>query len=152
MRILKIIIPPLFFIMLISCVERNGYYEPGQKAIIENLTFNKRWERSYHAKLDNGKEFDVHEFWIFNDNASGSYKTITTYDNGEKEEIVTYFRWTFTTPNFSVIYMDYGLYWEIKKLTKEDLFVYETHRDPITVPSQQYRDYREYHSFQIASP
>lgn len=69
------------------------------------------------------------------------------YENGEEKEIITYFNWAFTTPNFAIIYMDYGLYWEIEKLTKSELFVYETHRDPITVPGQQYRDYREYHSY-----
>lgn len=146
MKILKIIIPALISVMLAGCVEKNGYYEPAEQAIIDNLT-NKSWERYYHAKLDNGEEFDIHEIWKFNNDTSGSHKTITTYDNGEKEEIITYFHWAFTIPNFSIIYIDYGLYWEIEKLTKEDFYVYETYRDPLTVPGQQYRDYREYHAF-----
>ena len=140
----------VFFVLLLTiltgCAEKTGYVEPGQQTIIDKLT-EKKWERDHHAKLDNGEEFDVHEIWIFKNTGKGSYKTITVYENGEEKEIITYFNWAFTTPNFAIIYMDYGLYWEIEKLTKSELFVYETHRDPITVPGQQYRDYREYHSY-----
>lgn len=136
----------LLLLILTGCAEKTGYVEPGQQVIIDNLT-DKKWERDYHAKLDNGEEFDVHEIWVFEDTGKGSFKTITTYNNEKKEEIITYFNWAFTTPNYDIIYMDYGLYWEIKKLTKKDFFVYETYRDPITVPGQTYRNYKEYHSY-----
>ncbi|MEQ2602849.1 hypothetical protein AAA288_22985, partial [Phocaeicola vulgatus] len=47
--------------IVVSCVEKNGYYEPAEQTIIDNLTKNKSWERSYHAKLDNGEELDIQE-------------------------------------------------------------------------------------------
>lgn len=74
---------------------KNGYYEPAEQTIIDNLTKNKSWERSYHAKLDNGEELDIQERWIFNSNGNGSCKNITTYANGNVEENVTYFHWAF---------------------------------------------------------
>lgn len=60
--------------IVVSCVEKNGYYEPAEQTIIDNLTKNKSWERSYHAKLDNGEELDIQERWIFNSNGNGSCK------------------------------------------------------------------------------
>lgn len=145
----------IFFVLLLAtstgCIEKNGYYEPGQQAIIDNLT-DKKWEREYYVPLENGQELDIHEICSFDITGKGYYKTITTYDNGEKEETMTYFNWAFTIPNFSIIYMDSGLYWEIKKLTKKELFVYETYEDPITQPGQTYRDYREYRSSSTKRP
>ncbi len=140
----KIFLFALFFTMLVGCAERNGYYEPGEQTIIDNLTKNKSWEREYHAKLDNGEEFDVQEIWTFKEDGSGSCKNRTMYEDGRSEENITYFHWAFSTPNFSVIYMDYELFWEIKELTSDKLHVYETYNDPVTVPGQTYRDYQEY--------
>lgn len=50
----------------------------------------------------------------------------------------------FSTPDFSVIYMDYELFWEIEELTSDKLRIYETYKDPVTVPGQSYRDYQQY--------
>ena len=75
---------------------------------------------------------------------NGSCKNITTYANGNVEENVTYFHWAFSTPDFSVIYMDYELFWEIEELTSDKLRIYETYKDPVTVPGQSYRDYQQY--------
>lgn len=134
----------LLLTILTGCAEKNGYVEPGQQTIIDNLTETK-WERKYHAKLDNGQEFDVHEIWKFEDTGKGSYKTITTYEDKGDEEIITYFNWSFTVPNFSIIYMDYPRYWTIDKLTANKLCVYQTYDDPMSVTGQK-RDYREYAS------
>lgn len=134
----------LSILLLIGCAEKNGYYEPAEQAIIDNLTKDKGWERYYHTKLDNGLELDVHEIWIFKSTGNGSCKNITTYENGKSEENVTYFHWAFSNPDFSVIYMDYELYWEIEILTSNKLCVYETYRDPVTVSGQTYRDYQQY--------
>ena len=46
--------------MLAGCAEKNGYYEPGQQAVIDKLV-SKKWEGDHHAKLDNGEEFVVFE-------------------------------------------------------------------------------------------
>lgn len=133
----------LFALLLVSCVEKEGYYDPGQSSIIDALT-EKSWKREYHIKLDNGDEFDESSIWVFQKNGKGSWKTITTYQNGEEKEIITYFNWAFTTPNFNVIYMDYPRYWTIDKLTSNKLNIYETFDDPVTVPGQNYREYKEF--------
>lgn len=139
----------LFLFMLsiafASCMEKTGHYDPGQQKVINDLT-GKYWERDYHAKLDNGEELDIHEAWMFKDNGNGSCRNVTTYESGHSEETTTYFHWSFTTPNFNVIYMDYDLFWEIKELTPTTLHVYETYKDPVTIPGQTYRDYQEYQS------
>lgn len=139
----------LILVLFVSCAEKTGYYEPNEQKIIDNLTKNKSWERDYHAELDNGEKFDVHERWIFKDNGTGSCQNITLYENGESKEMTTYFHWAFSTPNFSVIYMDYELYWEIEELTTYKLRIYETYRDPILVTGQTYRDYQEFKAVPI---
>lgn len=130
--------------VLTSCVEKVGYYEGGQKSVIEKLT-NKEWHRDHHAVLDNGEEFDVHEIWRFSDKGNGSYKSITTYEDGDTAEKTTYFHWSFTTPDFSIIYMDYPRYWSIERLDDSRLCVYQTYDDPLTVLDQE-RQYKEYTS------
>lgn len=136
--------------LLTGCVEKTGYYEPGESAIITNLTANKSWERTYVFELD-GKDIDVHEIFRFKDDGTGSCKYIETHWDGEVKEIITTFRWSFTMPNFSVIYLDYGLFWDVRKLTADELHVYETYEDPVTVPGQSYRDYREYKACPLRS-
>lgn len=132
----------LGLLILSSCIEKVGYYDAGQESIIEKLT-DKKWERDHHAKLDNGEEFDVHEICFFSKNGNGSYKSITTYKTGEEKEKITYFKWTFTTPDFSVIYMDYPRYWTIDKLNENKLCIYQTYEDPISISGQE-RFYKEY--------
>lgn len=133
--------------LLAGCVEKTGYYEPGEQQIIDNLTGNKSWERDFYVERDGG--FDVHETWVFKDDGSGSCEVETTYNNGQTEERLTYFRWSFTMPDFSVIYLDYGLFWDVKKLTSDKLYIYETYDDPVTVPGQTYRGYKEYDAYPL---
>lgn len=39
----------------------------------------------------------------------------------------------------------------IKQLTTDKLHIYETYDDPITVPGQDYREYREYKSLPLST-
>ena len=41
--------------LLTGCVEKSGYYDDGQQEIIDNLTKNKGWERSYHMTSYDGR-------------------------------------------------------------------------------------------------
>lgn len=50
--------------LLTGCVEKSGYYDDGQQEIIDNLTKNKGWERSYHMTSYDGRECDVYELWV----------------------------------------------------------------------------------------
>ena len=137
--------------LLTGCVEKSGYYDDGQQEIIDNLTKNEGWERFYHMTSYVGRECDVYELWVFKSDATGSRKFVWNYDDGEVSENMGYFRWSFTIPNFKIIYMDSGLYWEIKQLTTDKLHIYETYDDPITVPGQDYREYREYESLPLST-
>lgn len=136
--------------LLSGCVEKSGYYDDGQQEVIDNLTKNKGWERRFHTTSYDGRGCDVYELWTFKDDASGSRKFVWNYDDGKTEESLAYFHWSFTIPNFSIIYMDSGLYWEIDKLTPSQMHIYETYDDPVTVPGQDYREYREYESLPLS--
>lgn len=144
---MKIIIKSNILIILLSllssCIEKTGYYDSGQEAVLSRLTNNK-WERTYHSKLDNGTEMDIYEVYSFSTNGSGSYQTKTTYMDGNIENNTSYFHWSFMTPNFQYIYMDYPLFWEIRELTDDKLSIYETYKDPLTEPNQHYRSFQEY--------
>jgi hypothetical protein len=133
-------------VLLSSCVEKEGYYGESGNTIIENLT-EKEWNRKYHSVWTDGTEVDMDVTYIFEDNGNGSYKEIATYKNGKVEERTSYFHWTFTTPNFKYIYLDLECYWEIEKLTQNELHIYETWYDPLTVPNQTYRDYQKYNRY-----
>lgn len=130
---------------LFGCVEKEGDYGATGNAIITNLT-NKEWNRQFHSILSDGTELDMNVTYFFEDNGHGTYKEIASYKNGKKEERISYFHWTFTTPNFQYIYLDLNCYWEIAHLSTKQLSIYETWEDPLTNPGQTYRDYQEYHS------
>lgn len=130
-------------ILLSGCVEKEGYYDYNQKNILSKLSGNK-WERKYHDKLDNGTEMDIHEIYLFNENGNGSFQSTTTYMNGKIENNTSYFHWSFITPDFRYIYMDYPLFWEIEEITKDKLSIIETYKDPINEPNQNYRDFQQF--------
>lgn len=143
MYYMKTIYYIVILIFLSSCVEKTGYYDYNQKTTLSNLTESK-WERKYHDKLDNGTEMDIHEIYSFSENGSGSFQSTTTYIDGKIENNTSYFHWSFITPDFKYIYIDYPLFWKIKELTDKKLSIIETYRDPINEPNQSYRDFQEY--------
>lgn len=129
--------------ILLSCIEQEGDYGEVGNEVISNLT-NKEWNRKYHSVLDDGTEIDMDVTYVLKDNGKGIYKETATYKSGKIEERTSYFHWTFTTPNFKYIYLDLDCYWEIDKLTKSHLCIYETWDDPVVTPGQFYKDYQEY--------
>lgn len=129
--------------ILLSCIEQEGDYGEVGNEVISNLT-NKEWNRKYHSVLDDGTEIDMDVTYVLKDNGNGIYKETATYKSGKIEERTSYFHWTFTTPNFKYIYLDLDCYWEIDKLTKSHLCIYETWDDPVVTPGQFYKDYQEY--------
>lgn len=129
--------------ILLSCIEQEGDYGEVGNEVISNLT-NKEWNRKYHSVLDDGTEIDMDVTYVLKDNGNGIYKETATYKSGKIEERTSYFHWTFTTPNFKYIYLDLDCYWEIDKLTKSNLCIYETWDDPVVTPGQFYKDYQEY--------
>lgn len=141
MNKLIMIISFLGLLLLQSCVEKVGYYDPGQETIIEQFT-EKDWERTYESSTMDGVECIIHEIWRFGKNGNSVYKTLTTYENGETKENVSYDRWAFTTPNFRFLHFGNTTYWEIEKLTDTELHVCQTFEDPLTVPGQDKTYYK----------
>lgn len=136
MKQIRLFISILVFVFLASCDERTGYYNTDQKEIISLIT-GVEWKQTY----ENMPNFEPTEYneegWVyqFNANGTGSYKWMNWKDGTINGETV-YFRWTFTTDNFSVIYIDKSeCFWLIDKLTPSELTVKRAMQDPILYPN-----------------
>ena len=136
MKQIQILISILACVFLASCEERTGYYDTDQKEII-NLLTGVEWKQTYeHTPNFEPNEFQK-EGWVykFNANGTGSYKWVKWEDGSINGEPV-YFRWTFATDNFAVIYIDKSeRFWLIDKLTAKDLWVYNSYQDPVLHPN-----------------
>lgn len=136
MKQIQILISILACVFLASCEERTGYYDTDQREII-NLLTGVEWNQTYeHTPNFEPNEFQK-EGWVykFNANGTGSYKWVKWEDGSINGEPV-YFRWTFTTDNFAVIYIDKSeRFWLIDKLTAKDLWVYNSYQDPVLHPN-----------------
>lgn len=136
MKQIRLFISILVFVFLASCDERTGYYNTDQKEIISLIT-GVEWKQTY----ENMPNFEPTEYneegWVyqFNANGTGSYKWMNWKDGTINGETV-YFRWTFTTDNFSVIYIDKSeCFWLIDKLTPSELTVKRAMQDPVLYPN-----------------
>lgn len=133
MKQIQILISILAGVFLASCEERKGYYDTDQKEIISLIT-GVEWKQVYEHMPRT--EYDE-EGWVykFNANGTGSYKWVNWNDGTIKGEPVN-FRWTFTTDNFSVIYIDKSeRFWLIDKLTLSELWVTSAMQDPVLYPN-----------------
>ena len=136
MKQIRLFISILVFVFLASCDERTGYYDTDQKEIISLIT-GVEWKQTY----ENMPNFEPTEYneegWVyqFNANGTGSYKWMNWKDGTINGETV-YFRWTFTTDNFSVIYIDKSeCFWLIDKFTPSELTVKRAMQDPVLYPN-----------------
>lgn len=136
MKQIQILISILACVFLASCEERTGYYDTDQKEII-NLLTGVEWKQTYEYRPD----FEPTEYreegriYKFNVNGTGSYKWANWNDETIKGDLV-YFRWTFTTDNFTVIYIDKSeQFWLIDKLTPSELSVTSAFQDPVLYPN-----------------
>lgn len=137
MKKYTVLIISMLALFLLSCEERTGYYDKGQREIIECLTSGE-WRQTYEHR----PPFEPHELendgmvYKFNANGSGSYKWVNWTDGSIYGEPV-YFRWTFTNDNFAVIYIDKSeCFLLIDKLTTSELWVYRSNQDPVLHPNQ----------------
>lgn len=136
MKYLNYIILTLVAFVLISCEERTGYYDSDQQEIIAKLTA-KEWRLVYEHNPNFEPNIFQEEGWVyeFNANGTGSYKWVKWEDGSINGEPV-YFRWTFTTDNFSVIYIDKSeRFWLIDRLTSSELWVASAMQDPVLYPN-----------------
>ena len=141
---IKIILLIALFGELTGCEidNTNNDVQPWQKDMVEDLTA-KEWIRNYHVVLPD-QEYDEQEIIKLNKDATGYWKTITSCKDQAPIENAGYLKWTFTTPAYEYIYMNRPTYWEIKEFTSKKLCVYETYEDPVKVPDQTVREYKEY--------
>ncbi len=123
-------------LFLQSCVEKEGYYDPGQQSVVDRFT-DRDWERTYESSTMDGIRCTIHEIWRFEKNGKCVRKSTTVYENGEKKNDVIYDRWAFTVSNFRFLYFGSTTFWEIEKLTDTELHVCQTYEDPLTVPEQE---------------
>ena len=123
-------------LLLISCEGRTGYYDSDQQETIARLTA-KEWKLVYEDNPNFSSTEYEEEGWVykFNPNGTGSYKWVNHKDGTINGDPV-YFRWTFTTENFAVIYIDKSeQFWLIDKLTAQELWVYTSFQDPVLYPN-----------------
>lgn len=121
---------------LASCEEPTGYYDKEQQEIISMLTSN-----AWRLAFENTKPFPPVDYedegWVykFNANGTGSYAWKDYHTDtiiGQPE----YLHWTFTTDNFTVIYIDNpGKFWLIDMLTANSLWVQSAFQDPVIYPN-----------------
>lgn len=136
MKYLNYIILTLVAFVFASCEERTGYYDSDQQKIIAKLTA-REWKLVYeHTPNFEPNEFQE-EGWVykFNANGTGSYKWVK-WEDGSINGDPVYFRWTFTSDNFAVIYIDKSeRFWSIDRLTSSELWVTSAMQDPVLYPN-----------------
>lgn len=136
MKQIQLLIIILACVLLASCEERTGYYDTDQKEII-NLLTGVEWKQTYEYRPNFEPTEYKEEGWVykFNANGTGSSKW-ENWSDGTMNGEPTYFRWTFTTDNFSVIYIDKSeRFLLIDKLTSSDLWVTSAMQDPVLYPN-----------------
>lgn len=147
MNKLSILLSIMGIICFASCMEKTGYYDAGQEAVLKKLV-NKTWERTRVEDSPKGGTVEIRDLVTFKETGRGEHYKVKTYKNGEVIESTYNFVWSFTVPNFSIIYTDHFGFWQIEKLTETELEVCETSEDPLTVWDQT----RTYIKFSYIEP
>ena len=114
--------------LLASCDNRSGYLDDNQQSTVLMLT-DVEWLLSYsRPSIGDGQSYD-----------KGSFTDASIKEN------TRYYKWTFTTGNFTVIYMTGNAvngYWLIEKLTANELWVEWAQQDPVIYPDQYNTHYK----------
>ena len=127
----KLLVMFVFSFCLITCTTEDDYTTSND--IVEKLT-NKIW-----VNIIKDKPKTMREQYVFFKNGTG-YQVVQEYQNKEVEkETKSFFHWTFMYPDNKVIYIDWGLYWQINFLSDVVFNVEETYDDPYHTPSQLYK-------------
>jgi len=131
--------------ILSSCEGRTGYLDEGQQNTVAMLT-DVEWLVVYvDYSIGNEQTFDDEtNIYSFGKDTKGWTATGSLKDPAVKKD-VRYYQWTFTTENYSVIYMvgnSTDGYWLIEKLTPDELWVVITASDPVLYPNQYKTYYR----------
>lgn len=145
MRFLVISLLFVIEITIVSCDGRSGYLDEGQLSTVSQLT-DVEWLMSYYNPgYGNEYEFDDETLIYRFEKTGKGWVASGSFSDASKKEDISYFQWTFTTENFSVIYMAGHVvegYWLIEKLNSNELWVQEAPQDPVIYPNQDKRFYR----------
>lgn len=109
----------LLCLSLVSCIERNGYYNEGEQSII-NLLCETVW-------VCETKQADETLYTYYDFDSNGTYtQTYKRIDAEGKEKVSSRKAgWSFGDPAFNSIYFDYTYdHWTIKTLDSKKLGVY----------------------------
>ncbi|MDE6490751.1 MAG: hypothetical protein K2L49_06290 [Muribaculaceae bacterium] len=128
---------------LLSCEEPTGYYNDDQWGAIGNLT-GTEWVLESVTYPDSEPEIydDGINVYKFDADGRGWHRILWSLVEPSAKDVTTYFRWSFTTENFAVIYMadSSESFWLIEKLTPTELWVICAMQDPVLYPgTYQYR-------------
>ncbi len=138
MKQLQLFITILTCAFFASCDGRTGYYDEVQQERIALLT-NTKWFK-YYEKRPNF-EPTIYEsggaVYSFSPTGQGTYKVVDSDGELEDGYKIQYFQWTFTTDNFTVMYLGGNLedFWLIDKLTANELWVHSAMEDPVINPN-----------------
>lgn len=106
--------------------------------VIDNLT-SSAWIKNSIENLPDGSIYYSSEVWTFYKTGKGSHKVVFQNNDDLLNEDIFYFQWAFTTPNYSVICMDIQksglLYWQITKISSEQLDIIQALNDPVLYPA-----------------
>lgn len=108
-------------ILQISCVERNGYYNEGERNVIA-LVCDITW---VSKKTVNDEGITYQGVYKFKEDGTYARILIATDKDGEEQKSVINGQWSFGDPSFSTIYFGRELYWDIVELTEKKFAVYE---------------------------
>ncbi len=122
-----------------SCEGKSGYLDESQQNTVAMLT-DVEWLVVYaDYGLGNEKTFDDEtNIYSFGRDTKGWNAWGSLKDPSVKKD-VRYFQWTFTTENYTVIYMagnSMDGYWLIQKLTPTDLWAQWSVKDTVLYPNQ----------------
>lgn len=123
MKQIQLYISALISVLLLAGCQRSGYYEEGEQKIIDDLT-QKNWTRNYKFDFD-GKTYEGQETYTFKKDGSVTLKVKEVDSDGKVHETTRTHQWAFYTPDFSVLYFNFGTYWQLRDLTPPKLSVTE---------------------------
>lgn len=120
MKKIPFVIILLTAILLISCVEKDGYYTGKENSII-SLICDIAW---ISKKTTNDEGVSYQDVYKFSNNGTYARTLITTDKDGKEQQSTVNGSWTFSDPSFGVIYFGHNSYWDIDELTEKKFSAY----------------------------
>lgn len=110
----------LIAILLLACVDENGFYSNSENHII-SLLCDITWASKITTYEDGNTWQGLYKFY-----RNGTYKRtlINTDPNGNKKTSTIEGQWSFSDPSYSSIYFGRENYWDIDEITQNKFTFY----------------------------